>query len=398
MKIGIISNLYPPFVRGGAEVIAALEAKGLKDVWQHVFIITSRPYRGFRSLFVSRGEDNEIPVYRFYPLNFYHYLNDFRFPGFVRFFWHLWDNFNIFSYWQVKKILITEKPDAIITHNLMGLGFLLPRLLKKLKIKHLHTLHDVQLGTPSGLILHGKEKSWQHHFFKIIGYDKLMKFLWRSPDVVISPSRFLLNYYQKLGLFPDSKKTVLPNPIKQIIKFNRKSSYNLELLYLGQIHSAKGILELISAIHNLKLPALRLNIIGVGPDLACAKKLAGLDKRICFHGWLGHQEMMPLLAKADVLIVPSLCYENSPTVIYEVLALGIPVLAADIGGVAELITEGKNGWIFPAGDFKTLNKKIISLYNQRDKLHLLTDNCHQSVKPYLLDNYIDKVLSLINEN
>ena len=134
MKIGIISNLYPPFIRGGAEVIAALEAGGLKSAWQHVFVISSRPYRGFRSLFASRGEDNEIPVYRFYPLNFYHYLNDFRFPGFVRFFWHLGDSFNIFSYWQVKKILLAEKPDAIITHNLMGIGFLLPRLLKKLKI------------------------------------------------------------------------------------------------------------------------------------------------------------------------------------------------------------------------------------------------------------------------
>ena len=66
--------------------------------------------------------------------------------------------------------------------------------------------------------------------------------------------------------------------------------------------------------------------------------------------------------------------------------------------MAELITEGKNGWIFPVGDFKTLNKKITSLYKQRDKLHLLADNCHQSVKSYLLDNYIEKILSLINED
>jgi glycosyltransferase involved in cell wall biosynthesis len=385
-------------IRGGAEVIAALEAQGLKEAWQHVFVISSRPYGGFKSLSISKNENADIPVYRFYPLNIYYYLNDFRYPAFIRLIWHLFDSFNIFSYFKIKKILKLEKPDAIITHNLMGIGFLIPRLLRKLKIKHIHTLHDVQLGTPSGLIVFNKENSWSHKVFKFLGYAKLMRWLWKSPDVVLSPSRFLLNYYKDLKFFSKSKKIVLPNPIKQLIKLEKKESYNLELLYLGQVHKAKGVLELIEAIKEINLPALRLNIVGVGPELEKAKKLAAKDKRIKFYGWLRHEEMMPLLAKMDILIVPSLCYENSPTVIYEMLALGMPVLAADIGGVAELITEGKNGWIYPAGDFKTLDKKIISIYKQRDKLRLLAPNCHHSVEPYLLSKYVEKVLVEINEN
>ena len=396
MKIRIISNLYPPLIRGGAEVIAALEAQGLKEAWQHVFVISSRPYGGFKSLSISKNENADIPVYRFYPLNIYYYLNDFRYPAFIRLIWHLFDSFNIFSYFKIKKILLKEKPDVVITHNIMGLGFLTPVLLRRLKIKHIHTLHDVQLATPSGLIVFGQENSWQHKIFKFLGYVKLMRYLWQSPDIVIAPSRFLLNYYKDLGFFSKSKQVVVPNPVKKLFKLNKKESYNLELLYLGQIHKAKGILELIKTVKSLNISSLRLSIIGVGPDLAEAKKIAAKDKRIKFYGWLQHNEMVPIISKMDILVVPSLCYENSPTVIYEILALGLPVLAANIGGVAELISEGKNGWTYPAGDFKTLSKKITSIHRQRDKLGNLADNCHRSVGPYLLEKYIEKVLDLAN--
>ncbi len=397
MKIGIISNLYPPFIRGGAELIAAMEAKGLKNAWQHVFVVTSKPYRNFSSLSLSQNEEDGILVYRFFPLNIFYYLNDFKYPSLIRLLWHIFDTLNIFSYYQIKKILLKEKPDAIITHNLMGIGFLIPRLLKKLKIKHLHTLHDLQLATPSGLVLFKQENNWQHSFFKRVGYVKLMRYLFASPAFIVSPSKFLLDYYKKLGFFAKSKKVFLPNPIHSLKTLKKKPSYNLELLFLGQAHSAKGILELIKSFRDLPLPAARLNIIGVGPDLNTAKKLAGTDPRIRFFGWLSHHEMLPILSRMDVLLVPSLCYENSPTVIYELLALGVPVLAADIGGVAELIQEGKNGWTFPAGDFKVLNQKILSIYQQKEKLPHLAANCHMSVADYTLDKYIAKILALLND-
>ena len=99
----------------------------------------------------------------------------------------------------------------------------------------------------------------------------------------------------------------------------------------------------------------------------------------------------------DTLIVPSMCYENSPAVIYEALSMGLPVMAADIGGVPELIIEGKNGWIFTAGNFDELNKKIISLYKQRDKIKLMSENCRRSVAKYNIDNYTEKILELANE-
>ncbi len=397
MKIGIIVNLYPPFVRGGGEMIAALEAEGLKKSWQHVFVISSRPYKGLSSLVAKKNDNENLTVYRFFPLNLFYYLNDFRFPGFIRLIWHFIDTFNIFSYFQIKKVLLAEKPDLVITHNLMGLGFLTPLLLRRLNIKHFHTLHDVQLSVPSGLILKSQEKNWRITFFKIIGYPKLMRALFASPDLIISPSKFLLDYYQNQDFFPKSQKIVLPNPLKNIVQFKKVPDYNLNLLFLGQINKSKGIFDLIEVVNSLNLANIKLHVIGVGQDLVSAKKAAAKNKNIKFYGWMSHQEMFPILQKIDILVVPSLCYENSPSVIYEALALGLPVIASKIGGNAELIREGKNGWVYEAGDKAQLKDKLSNLYKQREKIQLLSANCRKSVEPYVLEEYIKKILDLANE-
>jgi glycosyltransferase involved in cell wall biosynthesis len=405
VKVCIISNLYPPFIRGGAEVIAAMQAEALKKSWQHVFAISTRPAQVKvigTSLFTSSAwattvdKVNDIEVYRFNPNNIYHYLDDFKYPSFIRLFWHLFDTFNIFSYFKIKKILAKEKPDVVITHNLMGIGFLIPHLLKKLKIKHVHTVHDVQLVTPSGLILKDQENNFSHKFFKIIGYPKLMSYLMASPDIVISPSKFLFDFYKQSNFFSKSKKFILPNPIKPWIRRNRKPSPNLQLIYLGQINKAKGILDLISNFRKIKLPHIRLDIVGVGEDLNKAKKLAKGDKRIRFYGWINHEKLVPLLSKADITIVPSLCYENSPAVISESLSMGLPVIVSDIGGAAELVKEGVNGWTYPAGDFDILNKKIISLYKQREKISQMADNCRLSITDYTVENYTSNLLKIIH--
>jgi len=406
VKVCIISNLYPPFIRGGAEIVAAMQAEGLKKAWQHVFVISSRPSK-VKVVGGSIFKNNtwlttvdavgEIDVYRFNPANIYYYLEDFKYPSFVRLIWHLFDTFNIFSYYKIKKILVKENPDVVITHNLMGIGFLTARLIKNLNIKHVHVLHDVQLVTPSGLIIKGKENAFSHKFFRWIGYTSLMRYLMASPDVVLSPSKYLFDFYKQYNFFPKSKKFVLPNPIKSLLKVEKKSTPNLQLIYLGQVNKAKGILDFIENFKKIKLPHLRLSIVGVGEGLNKAKTLAKDDKRIKFYGWLDHQQMLPILSQADLVVVPSLCYENSPAVIYESLSMGLPVIAADIGGTSELIREGVNGWKFPAGDFEALNKKIVFVYQQREKIAKMSDNCRASVINYTLDNYSQNLLKIIND-
>lgn len=399
MKVGIITSLYPPLIKGGAEIIASMQATGFKEAMNHVFVISTKPYNYLgKKSFQIKENINNTTVYRFFPFNIYHYIDGYKFPGFIRLIWHIIDIFNIFSYFIIKKILEEEKPDVIITHNLMGLGFLIPRLLKKLNIKHIYIVHDVQLVAPSGLIIKGKEDALKHKIFKKIGYVKLMRHMIGSPDAVVSPSKFLMDYYKKNKFFNKSKKFVLSNPLKQLIKFEKKPNKDLNILYLGQLYEAKGALGLIETFNELKFKNSYLHIVGSGADTEKAVKLARGNKKIVFHGWKSGNELLSVLASADLLVAPSLCYENSPNVIYEALSMGIPVLTSRIGGAGELIIEGKNGWTFPAGRFDLLKKKLHSLYKQREKLSLMGDNCRRSVAGLVLKKYINNLLDIIDED
>ena len=72
-------------------------------------------------------------------------------------------------------------------------------LIKILKIKHVHILHDIQLIHPSGLMFYGQEEKIEKWSIKI--YLKITRFLFSSPDYVISPSKWLLHMHDKNNFF-----------------------------------------------------------------------------------------------------------------------------------------------------------------------------------------------------
>jgi len=98
--------------------------------------------------------------------------------------------------------------------------------------------------------------------------------------------------------------------------------------------------------------------VGDGSKLEEVKKMADKDDRVIIHGRVSMEALPGVFGNADMVIVPSLCYENSPTVIFESFAFGVPVLASHIEGIAELIEEGKQGITFRAGDEKELLGKL----------------------------------------
>lgn len=343
MKICLISNLYPPISRGGAEKVAERVAHGFHRAGHEVFVISTRPWDGWSSLRPRVSEEGGIKVYRFYPLNLFYYLNDYKHHSLWRMKWHFWDMFNFHSRGVVKKVLEQEKPDLVMTHNLMGIGYLIPGIIKKFGIKHVHTLHDVQLSVPSGLILKNQENNRQQKIFLRKWYESICRWLFDSPDVVISPSKWLLDFYMEKGFFKNSKKVVLPNPVSGALPLGRDGlalKGGLQLLYLGQIEEHKGILFLIKALKQMA-GDWQLHIVGNGSKMGEVKKIVGDDKRFTVHGKLPQEKIDEIFNQVDLTIVPSLCYENSPSVIYESLAAGVPVLAAKIGESRNLSTTAK---------------------------------------------------------
>ena len=133
--------------------------------------------------------------------------------------------------------------------------------------------------------------------------------------------------------------------------------------FFGQIHPFKGLIELLTAIDHAdrlwpeKSKAIRLTIHGArlelnGPDYIALfrRLLAKTAARVHFAGPYARRGLYRLMAAVDWVVVPSIWWENSPLVIEEALAHRRPVLCSDIGGMAEWVRPGKDGFHFPVGD------------------------------------------------
>ncbi len=392
MKIGLINSLYKPYKRGGAEVVFSNIVKELKKDGHDVFVITISGKKAKTNFFVTEMDD--IIIYRFYPKNIFSFIGINKQPKWKRLIWHIIDTFNYHSYRQVKKILKKEKPDLVLSHNIKGLGYLTLRAVKKLKIKNIHTLHDVQLVNPSGLIIKGQEK--QDFFCKI--FAKISRNLIDSPEIIVSPSKWLLNFYRKYEFFKKSKEIVLPNPLVLDNQHWQKKidGQKINYLFLGQLEKHKGILFLLDVFSEFnKSDNCRLFIVGSGSLEEQLKKKYQDKNWLEFLGYIPANKLSKsVFKKVHYTIVPSLCYENSPSVIYDSFKYGTPVIASDIGGIPELVQEGVNGHLFEAANkISLLNKLNYSLQNM-DNFQQMSENAKIRAKDYDIKKYIYKLLSL----
>jgi len=385
MKICIISNLYPPFDRGGAEQVVKKSIEALVQKGHKVILITSSPEK------TEKLEEKGLTIYRIKPKNFFFYTDAHKHNFFMRVFWHLFDIFHIGVARQVESILKEQKPDVVHTHNLMGLSFLIPSAIRRVGLKHVHTLHDVQLVEPSGLIIKKKEKSFRYNSIFTKLYIFVINKLMGSPEMIISPSKFLLDFYGEKGFFKNSEKKVLRNPLTFQMDSPREKTKNknLELVFIGQIEEHKGVLFLLDAFEKfLEKNNANLHIIGKGSLLKSIEIRSEGHKNIKVHGFLGRDALKKLLSKMDLSIVPSLCIENSPTVIFESFVLGIPVLAAKQKAFEEIIEDGKNGSFFEMENEEDFIKKLEFFVENRGILDKMGENTSEVLEGLSEEDYI----------
>ncbi len=389
MKVGFISNLYPPYVRGGAEHVVVRTVEGLSERGHDVFVISTRRKTATDAIEMSR---NAEPVYRFYPKNLYYILDDYKNRVWRRLLWHVIDAFSPYPARRVEEILSGEQPDVVVTHNLKGIGLRIPGAIRKLKIAHVHVVHDLQLIYPSGLLFAGEEKKPKLYAPIYGAYRAVCRFLLGQPDLVIFPSSFLKDEYLKHGFFKRSKVEVLPNPAPefQAVLRSGKPEGHFRLLFVGQLEYHKGIRLLLEAMKALP-ENVELIIAGEGTLSEEVATAAKADKRITYLGYIAIDQLISFFGIADALVVPILCYENSPTVIYESLQAGVPVIAADIGGVGELVQEPKNGVMFEPGNLEDYCRAVRNVIDKRDLYFESQGIIKATVADYGLSNYVGRL-------
>ena len=284
---------------------------------------------------------------------------------------------------EIRKLIREHRPDVAHVHNIFPL--ISPSVyyaLKKDKVPIIQVLHNYRFVCPNGLLLDNQKNIcdkctrgrmwpavqgrcyrgsfWQSFAlaFCLKVHGKLGSF--RKIDLFLAPSEFMKKRMIESG-FPSDMVAVRAHYL-DMNRFEPVSSPSDYAVYMGRLSPEKGLWTLVRAF--AALTRNRLEIIGEGPlrrELETFIEAGGLT-HIHLHGFIDSDRRFDLLRNAAFLVFPSEWYENCPYTLLESLALGVPVLAARMGGVGEIIEEGKTGELFTAGRVEELRAKMKRLW------------------------------------
>jgi len=201
-------------------------------------------------------------------------------------------------------------------------------------------------------------------------------------DRFLAPSRFLADRLVAWGI-PADRMEVLPSGVDRASFGTRPRVPRTDLLrvrFLGtQVH-LKGPHVLLDAWARLPgADRARASLHIHGPDTFQPDYVADLRARagaldVEVTGNLDRDGVAATLAATDVLVVPSLWFENRPLIVLEALASRTPLLVSDLGGLVELVEDGDSGWRFPAGDADALAARLADLIADPRRLDLPFEN------------------------
>ena len=198
-----------------------------------------------------------------------------------------------------------------------------------------------------------------------------MRYILNSIDLIFSPSQFLRDLFVKNGVDP-RKIRVSPHGIDASWAEDlppKRPSDHLRFAFIGMIGWHKGPHILVQAFNRLPNPqGATLKLYGDCEHFAdYFRDLQGLmegNPRISYEGKFPHEKIGEVLSEVDVLVVPSMWYENTPIIMYEAFATKTPVIATNAGGMAELIGQFDGGWLFPRGDVDGLARTMQRLIDE----------------------------------
>ncbi len=236
-----------------------------------------------------------------------------------------------------------------VTKRLAGLG--LARLLHPL-LQELPGLRDAEANAHTAFMAR----------------DRYFRGLLDLPDAVLSPSRFLQKVFEGWGV-PPGRILYMRNGVdaSALAGEPRPRGDRLQLVYVGAIQADKGLEVLVAAMKRLAGAPVDLCIYGDDHATPLVEGFAADLRRqarganVAFMGVLPRDRLGEVLAGAGALVLASLRYENCPISILEAQYMGVPVIASNIGGMAELVDDGKNGLLFQVGDAEDLAAKIRQL-------------------------------------
>jgi glycogen synthase len=380
VRILILSNLYPPFVEGGAEILAGNIAAELESLGHEVFVLTSSygllqarqdgNIRRTLQLFSPAHFDRHLPVWKQLdqPYNYYRRYHC---------------RANAF---ELCKVVEEIRPDVLYIWEIAGIGVnSLLRALPNLQV-------PVVFHLGSYLLLYAQSPQTEQSMLRTRWFKQWLIGTISTPSwtSLIAVSAALKEKYVQAGFDSDGIEVIYNGINRHFLsaemadaRRNRLTAKeSIHLLFVGRLRAEKGILIALEALALLMsernkgsavaLP-LHLDVFGDGNDvyrdeLRRFVNEKHLTQAVHFHGRVSQDELITHYDQADLLLVPSLWQEPFGLVVVEAMARGLPVIASAVGGPTEILTHGVDGLLIEPGNARELASAIKLLLNDPVKL------------------------------
>jgi len=295
-----------------------------------------------------------------------------------------------------KRIFSNETFDAVHVCHPMRVGSIIKAAQHK-KIPVVLTLTDFWLMCPRGIavtqngeLCHSSENgnkciekcfgnSWKDKLIQRFGETQEV---FQAVDCVVSATNFLKQLFE-MNNFSSKIKLIRFGKDYSNVRYNvRKYSEDskITLGFLSTLLPHKGPHILIDAYNKANMENIRLRIYGHYfheiDYFNTLKKLAGDNEKVEFCGKYEYEEMPNILDGMDVLVVPSIWWENSPLVLLRALAHNVPAIVSNLGGMTEVIEDGVNGFIFEAGNAESLAQVLNKVGANPTILNEMKNNIH----------------------
>lgn len=211
-------------------------------------------------------------------------------------------------------------------------------------------------------------------------------------DCVIALSEYWKQWLETI--FNCKKIVIIKNAIDAPV-LHKIPHDKFNLLFLGLLSENKGIYDLLDVIANHKneLFGKFQLLIGGNGDVGKVKdiiKNSNISDMVTFEGWVSGAKKVHLFNLADALILPSY-HEGVPITILEAESYELPIISTKVGGIPEIVTNGKNGILIEPGDKKAIYNAVITLMSDQ-RLALQMGQSSKNVVAKHLSNYVEQQL------
>ncbi|MCZ8227569.1 MAG: glycosyltransferase [Burkholderiaceae bacterium] len=366
MKVMIVSSLFAPWRRGGAEVVAESSARMLTDLGHEVHVLTLSPDQGRSQNHQDGYQVQRIPLRNVYPLQEMDQATTLQ-----RVRWHAQDRWNTAMQVALTDELAILQPEVVLLHNLAGFSVSIYQALSNASVPFVQVLHDHYFCCLYST-MYRQGKSCDQRCLRCDLVRRRHAKTTQLATGVIGVSHFILNRVKEFGCFSGVSSQVIHNLASTKSQVSspdmthvRRSGLGCTLGYLGILSEPKGVMDLISAFGISAGPFDRLKLAGhLDPGLTQLQAAIEADSRIEF---LGVMERDSFFESIDCLVVPSRVPEAFGLVAQEAWFRGVPVLVSNQGALPEAVAGAPSACVYDALDPDGLSVALTTLLADRSR-------------------------------